>query len=50
MLAELLTIMAPVLVCVGIGFGWARFGHHFDPELVTLLSFVTLPVLLVWLL
>jgi len=37
MFAELFSIIAPVLVCAGIGYGWARFGRTFDVEFVTTL-------------
>jgi len=37
MFAELFSIIAPVLVCAGIGYGWARFGRAFDVEFVTTL-------------
>jgi len=37
MYAELFSIIAPVLVCAGIGYGWARFGRAFDVEFVTTL-------------
>jgi len=37
MFAELFSIIAPVLVCAGIGYGWARFGRAFDIEFVTTL-------------
>jgi predicted permease len=37
MIADLLTIIAPVLIAAGIGFGWGRFGRRFDVEFVTAL-------------
>lgn len=37
MIAELFSIIAPVLICAGIGYGWTRFGRGFDVELVTVL-------------
>ena len=35
MLAELFSIIAPLFVCAGIGYGWAKSGRGFDVELVT---------------
>ena len=35
MIADLFTIIAPVLIAAGIGFGWGRFGRDFDVEFVT---------------
>lgn len=40
MLAQLAAIIAPVLVCAAIGFGWARLGRPFDSTFAT--SLVTL--------
>jgi malate permease and related proteins len=37
MIADLFTIIAPVLIAAGIGFGWGRFGRDFDVEFVTAL-------------
>jgi malate permease and related proteins len=37
MFADLFTIIAPVLITAGIGFGWGRFGRDFDVEFVTAL-------------
>ncbi len=37
MIGALFSIIAPVLICAGIGYGWARGRHHFDEEAVTLL-------------
>ena len=37
MIGELFSIIAPVFVCAGIGFGWAKMGREFDVELVTTL-------------
>ena len=37
MLAELFSIIAPLLVCAGIGYGWAKTGRGYDVELVTTL-------------
>jgi predicted permease len=37
MIADLFTIIAPVLIAAGIGFGWGRFGRDFDGEFVTAL-------------
>ena len=35
MFAEIFSILAPVFVCVGIGYGWSRSGRPFDVPLVT---------------
>jgi predicted permease len=35
MLAELFSIIAPLFVCAGIGYGWAKTGRGFDVEMVT---------------
>jgi hypothetical protein len=37
MLAELFSIIAPLFVCAGIGYGWAKTGRGYDVELVTTL-------------
>lgn len=37
MIPELFSIVAPVFICAGIGFAWARMGRGFDVELVTVL-------------
>ncbi len=37
MIANILTIIAPVLISAGIGFTWGRFGRDFDVEFVTAL-------------
>lgn len=37
MFAALFSIISPVLVCAGIGYGWARFGRPFDVDFVTAL-------------
>lgn len=37
MIVELLSIVAPVFVCAGIGFVWARLERPFDTEFVTTL-------------
>ncbi|MCP5371410.1 MAG: AEC family transporter [Hyphomicrobiales bacterium] len=37
MLQELFNIIAPVFVCAGIGFTWARMGRPYDTEMVTAL-------------
>lgn len=37
MLTELFSIVAPVFVCAGIGYGWTRFGRDFETEFVTTL-------------
>ncbi len=35
MFAEIFSILAPVFVCVAIGYGWSRSGKDFDTSLVT---------------
>lgn len=46
MLAELLTIAAPVGVCAGIGWGWARCGRAYETAFVTtLISTIGAPAL-----
>jgi malate permease and related proteins len=35
MFAEIFSILAPVFVCVGIGYGWAKSGRDFDTSMVT---------------
>lgn len=35
MFSEIFSILAPVFICVGIGYGWARSGRSYDVELVT---------------
>ncbi|ASP40408.1 transporter [Bacterioplanes sanyensis] len=35
MLYDIFSIMAPVLACAAIGFGWARSGHGFDPDFIS---------------
>lgn len=37
MIGQLFSIIAPVLICAAIGFGWARWGRRYDIELVTTL-------------
>jgi predicted permease len=34
-LAELLSIVAPIYLAIGLGYGWARLGRRWDTELVT---------------
>lgn len=35
MFTQLLSILAPVYVCVGLGYGWIRMGRRFDTRLIT---------------
>ncbi len=35
MLAELLSIVAPIYLAIGLGYGWARLGRRWDTEFVT---------------
>ncbi|MSO55164.1 MAG: AEC family transporter [Rhodospirillales bacterium] len=46
MIGELLTIMIPVVVCVSIGFGWAKLGYAFDSDMMArMVTSVGLPAL-----
>ncbi len=46
MLAQLFSVIAPLFVCAGIGYGWARAGRTFDVDLVTnLVTTVGIPCL-----
>lgn len=48
MLATIWTIIAPVLLCAGLGYGWARSGKPFDTQMVTsLVTTITTPCLIV---
>ncbi len=38
MFSQLFSIIAPVFICAGIGFVWARMGRPYDAELVTALA------------
>lgn len=40
MIWQLFAIIAPLLVCAGIGYAWARLGRDFDSDLVTSLIFL----------
>lgn len=35
MITEIFAVMAPVLVCAAIGYGWARSGHRFDADFIS---------------
>jgi malate permease and related proteins len=35
MFSEIFSVLAPIFICVGIGYGWARSGRSFDVDLVT---------------
>ena len=35
MLVELLSIVAPIYITVGLGYGWARSGRRYDTDLIT---------------
>lgn len=39
MIAQLLTIVTPIFIVVGVGFVWARLGRPYDSELVTSLAY-----------
>ncbi len=46
MFAEIFSILAPVFVCVGIGYGWAKTGRDFDTSMVTIIvTFFATPCL-----
>ena len=46
MLAEILGIIAPVLICIAIGFAWAKAGRKFDTPMVTfLVTYFSTPAL-----
>lgn len=48
MIVELFTIIAPVFICAGIGFIWARLGVHYDSAFVTrIVMFIGMPCLVV---
>lgn len=47
MLAQLFTTVAPVFLCAGIGFAWARTGQPYDARIVTrLVAYVGAPCLI----
>ncbi|MCW9034780.1 MAG: AEC family transporter [Alphaproteobacteria bacterium] len=35
MLYQLFSVVAPIFICAGIGYGWARSGRSYDTEMVT---------------
>jgi hypothetical protein len=35
MLNQLLAVIAPILICAGLGFAWARRGHEYPVDFVT---------------
>ncbi|WP_020593754.1 AEC family transporter [Kiloniella laminariae] len=46
MIAEILGIIAPVLICIAIGFIWAKAGRKFDTPMVTfLVTYFSTPAL-----
>ncbi len=46
MIAEILGIIAPVLICIAIGFAWAKAGRKFDTPMVTfLVTYFSTPAL-----
>jgi malate permease and related proteins len=48
MIAELLTIIAPVFICAAVGFIWARLGVNYDTAFVTrIVMFIGMPCLVV---
>ncbi len=48
MIAELFTLIAPVFICAGVGFLWARLGVHYDSSFVTrIVMYIGMPCLVV---
>ena len=46
MFVEIFSILAPIFVCVGIGYGWSRSGRPFDVPLVTaIVTYFAIPCL-----
>jgi len=46
MFAEIFSILAPVFVCVGIGYGWSKSGRAFDtPMVTTIVTYFATPCL-----
>lgn len=46
MIVQIFSIIAPVFVCAGIGYGWARSGRSYDTDMVTtLMVYVATPCL-----
>src|SRR5690606_12654576 len=35
MITEIFAVMAPVLACAAIGYGWARSGQRFDTDFIS---------------
>ena len=49
MLQELLAVIAPILICAGIGYTWARKGLDYPAEFVTrVVMNVGAPCLILW--
>lgn len=49
MIAELFTVIAPVVICAAIGYGWARSGAPFDVGQITRISVnLGTPCLIIW--
>ena len=47
LIGQLFTIIAPVLICVAVGYAWARLGRPFDPGFATsLVSSIGAPCLI----
>lgn len=48
MITELFTIIAPVFICAGVGFLWARLGVNYDSAFVTrIVMYIGMPCLVV---
>ena len=46
MVLQLIEILAPVFICVGLGVGWVRMGESFDTLMVTkLVTYIGTPAL-----
>lgn len=46
MFSEIFSILAPVFVCVGIGYGWSKSGRAFDtPMVTTIVTYFATPCL-----
>jgi predicted permease len=46
MFSEIFSILAPVFVCVGIGYGWSKSGRPFDtPMVTTIVTYFATPCL-----
>ena len=39
MIQALVTVLAPIFICAGLGYGWSRLGRAYDTDLITALIF-----------